>query len=134
MNNGIGKTKKVTPAGLANLFIVYFIWGSTYLAIRIGIRDGSGFEPFWFGGLRVLTAGILLILWGLLRGKNIRPSKKDLFVLAATGLLLWIGGNGLIGFYYRFQETLKPSYYFAADRIFRNSGSQFPGSNLRCQG
>ena len=96
MNNGLGKTKKVTPAGLAHLLIVYFVWGSTYLAIRIGIRDGSGFEPFWFGGLRVLIAGILLILWGLLRGKNIRPSKKDLLVLAATGLLLWIGGNGLV--------------------------------------
>jgi len=96
MNNGLSEAKKVTPAGLINLFVVYFVWGSTYLAIRIGIRDGSGFDPFWFGGLRVLLAGIVLILWGYIRGKNIRPSKKDLFVLAATGLLLWIGGNGLV--------------------------------------
>ena len=96
MNSGLADKKKVTPAGLVHLFIVYFVWGSTYLAIRIGIRDGAGFEPFWFGGLRVLTAGILLILWGLLRGKNIRPSRKDLVILASTGLLLWIGGNGLV--------------------------------------
>lgn len=88
--------KEITPAGLANLFIVYFVWGSTYLAIRIGIRSGSGFEPFWFGGLRVLAAGIILITWGILRGKNVRPSRKDLLVLAASGLLLWIGGNGMV--------------------------------------
>ncbi len=88
--------KKITPAGLAHLFIVYFVWGSTYLAIRIGIRSGSGFEPFWFGGLRRLPAGILLITSGLLQGKNVRPSRKDLPVLAASGLLLWIGGNGMI--------------------------------------
>jgi len=88
--------KKVTPAGLAYLFIVYFVWGSTYLAIRVGIRDGSGFEPFWFGGLRVLAAGLILITWGYIRGKKIWPARKDLLVLAASGLLLWIGGNGLV--------------------------------------
>ncbi len=88
--------KKVTPAGLINLFIVYFIWGSTYLAIRVGIRTGSGFEPFGFGGLRVITAGIILLTWGLIRGKKIVPSKKDLLILAGSGFLLWIGGNGLV--------------------------------------
>ena len=88
--------RKVTPAGLINLFIVYFVWGSTYLAIRIGIRSGAGFEPFWFGGMRVFTAGIILLGWGLIRGKNLRLSKKDLLILAGSGFLLWIGGNGLV--------------------------------------
>ena len=88
--------RKVTPAGLIHLFIVYFVWGSTYLAIRIGIRDGAGFEPFWFGGMRVFTAGIILLGWGLIRGKEIRPSKKDLLILMGSGFLLWIGGNGLV--------------------------------------
>ncbi len=88
--------REVTPAGLIHLFIVYFVWGSTYLAIRIGIRDGAGFEPFWFGGMRVFTAGIILLGWGLLRGKDLRPSKKDLLILAGSGFLLWIGGNGLV--------------------------------------
>ena len=88
--------RKVTPAGLIHLFIVYFVWGSTYLAIRIGFRSGAGFEPFWFGGMRVFTAGIILLGWGLIRGKEIRPSKKDLLVLMGSGFLLWIGGNGLV--------------------------------------
>jgi len=88
--------RKVTPAGLIHLFVVYFVWGSTYLAIRIGIRSGAGFEPFWFGGMRVFTAGIILLGWGLIRGKNLRLSKKDLLILAGSGFLLWIGGNGLV--------------------------------------
>lgn len=88
--------KKITPAGLLNLIIVYFVWGSTYLAIRIGIRSGSGFQPFWFGGLRVLAAGAILLLLGVIRGKSIRPNKLDLKVLIASGFLLWIGGNGMV--------------------------------------
>ncbi|TFG49045.1 MAG: EamA family transporter [Anaerolineales bacterium] len=92
----MGNEKKVTPAGLLNLLIVYLVWGSTYLAIRIGIRSGSGFNPFWFGGLRVLAAGIILLILGFIRKKNLRPSRKDLLVLAASGLLLWIGGNGMV--------------------------------------
>lgn len=88
--------KKVTTAGLINLFIVYFVWGSTYLAIRIGIRSGSGFQPFWFGGLRVLAGGAILLLFAVIRGKDIRPNKMDLKVLIASGFLLWIGGNGLV--------------------------------------
>ena len=96
MENKQETIKKVTPAGLVHLFIVYFVWGSTYLAIRVGVREGAGFGPFWFGALRVLVGGAVLILWGALRGRNVRPSHKDLFVLAATGLLLWIGGNGLV--------------------------------------
>lgn len=88
--------RKITPAGLVNLFSVYFIWGSTYLAIRIGIKEGSGFQPFWFGGLRVLAAGTILVLWGALRKKKFLPSRKDLLVLAASGFLFWIGGNGMV--------------------------------------
>jgi drug/metabolite transporter (DMT)-like permease len=92
----LGNKKEITPAGLINLFVVYFVWGSTYLAIRVGIREGSGFQPFWFGAMRVLAAGVILILWGAVRGKKILPKAGDLLVLAASGLLFWIGGNGMV--------------------------------------
>lgn len=46
--------------------------------------------------MRVFTAGIILLGWGLIRGKEIRPSKKDLLILMGSGFLLWIGGNGLV--------------------------------------
>jgi drug/metabolite transporter (DMT)-like permease len=92
----LANSRKITPVGLMNLFAVYFIWGSTYLAIRIGITEGSGFQPFWFGGSRVLVAGTILVLVGALRGNKVLPTKNDLVVLALSGLLFWIGGNGLV--------------------------------------
>ncbi|MBU1660333.1 MAG: EamA family transporter [Chloroflexi bacterium] len=89
---------KNTPAwtGLLNLFVVYIIWGSTYLAIRFAVRDGSGFPPFMLGATRVAVAGILLISWSALTRKRIKPTRQELITLAASGLLLWVGGNGLV--------------------------------------
>lgn len=88
--------REVTPGGLIHLVIVYLVWGSTYLAIRVGVREGSGFPPFTFGALRVVTAGILLLLWGKLRGGSWKLEGRDLITLLSSGLLLWIGGNGLV--------------------------------------
>lgn len=87
---------KLVPAGLFYLSIVYVIWGSTYLAIRIAVREGSGFPPFMMSMTRVLFAGALLLILGVLRRKRIRPSREELVVLLGSGLLLWTGANGLV--------------------------------------
>jgi len=86
----------VKSAGLFYLTVVYIIWGSTCLAIRVAVREGSGFPPFTMGMMRLLLAGALLLLWAVLRRLPIRPSRKEIFVLTSSGLLLWMGGNGLI--------------------------------------
>jgi hypothetical protein len=39
------------------LIVVYIVWGSTYLAIRITVSGGGGFPPFTMGLWRVLLAG-----------------------------------------------------------------------------
>ncbi len=88
--------KAFNKTGFLHLLIVYFVWGSTYLAIRIGVRAGSGFPPFTFGALRVLVAGIGLMLWAAVRRKKLRISGGDLVTLIGSGFLLWIGGNGLV--------------------------------------
>lgn len=82
--------------GLAHLFVVYIVWGSTYLGIRLAVREGSGFPPFTMAGTRILIAGTILMLLCLIRGKSLKPSRNDWFVFAASGLLLWFGGNGLV--------------------------------------
>jgi len=83
-------------AGLLNLFVVYIVWGSTYLAIRVAVREGAGWGPFWLGAARVLAAAAILFLINALRGKRLKPSRGELGILAATGLLLWVGGNGAV--------------------------------------
>lgn len=98
MTNTLSKLaqKEVDLGGLVHLFIVYVVWGSTYLAIRIGVREGSGFPPFTFGAFRITVAGLLLLLLGRVRGKQVWPGRGEWVTLIGSGLLLWIGGNGLV--------------------------------------
>ncbi len=84
--------------GVIYLLIVYIVWGSTYLAIRVAVREGAGFAPFMLGTLRATTAGILLLGWSYFTGKRLWLSRKEFLTVAASGLLLWVGGNGLVTF------------------------------------
>ncbi len=90
------KTSSLSTAGLLNLSVVYIVWGSTYLAIRVAVREGSGFPPFMMGAMRVFLGGGLLLLWAGLGRKRLRLTRKELLIVAASGLLLWFGGNGLV--------------------------------------
>jgi drug/metabolite transporter (DMT)-like permease len=86
----------VNVRGLVHLLIVYIVWGSTYLAIRVAVRDGSGFPAFAMAGTRVFVAGLILLAWGALAKRNLRPTRHDVEMFAACGVLLWLGGNGLV--------------------------------------
>lgn len=83
-------------SGFVHLLVVYVIWGSTYLAIRVAVREGSGFPPFAVGATRLLLAGALLLLGAAIARRRLRLTREELVVLAVSGLLLWTGGNGLV--------------------------------------
>jgi drug/metabolite transporter (DMT)-like permease len=94
---GPGGAARLIPwAGLGYLLVVYVVWGSTYLAIRIAVREGAGFPPFSMGAMRILAAGSVLLLWAAASGRPLRLSRRELLVLSGSGLLLWVGGNGLV--------------------------------------
>jgi drug/metabolite transporter (DMT)-like permease len=82
--------------GLLNLLVVYLVWGSTYLAIRITVREGSGFPPFLMAAGRTILGGLILLVWAKVKGEQIKLVRKDMFLLVVTGAMLWIGGNGLV--------------------------------------
>lgn len=88
--------KSFLPAGLLNLLTVYLVWGSTYLAIRVAVREGSGFPPFTMGLMRVLAAGGILLLWARLLNQRLKPTRQEWLTVIGSGLLLWTGGNGLV--------------------------------------
>lgn len=89
---------RLDPVGLGNLFIVYLVWSSTYLAIRFAVREGAGFPPFTLGFMRAALGGVLLLAWGWLRGEQLKLTRQEFITLAASGALLWLGGNGLVTF------------------------------------
>lgn len=88
--------KSINLTGLLNLLVVYIVWGSTYLAIRVAVQEEGGFSPFILGFTRVIAGGSLLILWGALRGERLKPTRQEMITLIVSGLMLWVGGNGLV--------------------------------------
>jgi drug/metabolite transporter (DMT)-like permease len=82
--------------GLLHLLVVYIVWGSTYLAIRVAVREGSGFPPFIMAFSRVVVAAAILLIWARLRRERVRLTRAEFVLLAGSGLLLWVGGNGLV--------------------------------------
>lgn len=90
------KDKPISTASLFHLAVVYIVWGSTYLAIRVAVREGSGFPPFTMGVLRVWVAGLILLGWAWLRNRRLKPTRAEWGTLIGSGLLLWTAANGLV--------------------------------------
>jgi len=74
--------------------IIYFVWGSTFLAIKIGVAE---VPPFLLAAMRFTVAGLVLYLWMLLKGER-NPTAREwgsVILLAAVifacdyGLLFW---------------------------------------------
>jgi drug/metabolite transporter (DMT)-like permease len=82
--------------GLLNLLVVYVVWGSTYLAIRVAVREGAGFPPFTMAMMRVFAASAVLLAWARLRKERVGLTRAELLLMAGSGVLLWVGGNGLV--------------------------------------
>ncbi|HKG12669.1 MAG TPA: EamA family transporter [Pyrinomonadaceae bacterium] len=72
---------------------VCFFWGTTYLAIRVGLET---FPPTLFAGLRFVVAGALLF-FVMSRQRNARlPLGREWFDLGVVGLMLLGVGNGAV--------------------------------------
>ncbi|MBZ0245165.1 MAG: EamA family transporter [Cyclobacteriaceae bacterium] len=76
------------------LTVVCIAWGTTYLALRIGVLE---FPPFLFSAIRQITAGILLVGGLLAFGKVKLPDKPELMIQAIGGFFMITLGNGLVG-------------------------------------
>jgi drug/metabolite transporter (DMT)-like permease len=72
---------------------VCVLWGTTYLAIRVGVLT---WEPFLFGGLRFAAAGTVVILAMRLRGVRVPHDATTLRDAAIIGTLLLVGGNAAV--------------------------------------
>ncbi|MFD3530919.1 EamA family transporter [Streptomyces sp. NPDC058664] len=87
--------RRITGAVWAALGIVYVVWGSTYLGIRIVVET---LPPFLSGGARFVIAGLLLaaiVAWR--QGPAaLKVTRRELGSAVLVGLLLILGGNGLV--------------------------------------
>jgi drug/metabolite transporter (DMT)-like permease len=72
--------------------IIYFVWGSTFLAIRVGVRE---VPPFLLAGLRFLIAGIVLYGWMRAKG-TASPTMREWRSVTLIALLIFVFDYGLL--------------------------------------
>ena len=70
--------------------IIYFVWGTTFLAIRIGVQE---IPPFLFAAMRFLIAGSALVLWELARGTR-APTRAEWTSASVLAVLIFVFDYG----------------------------------------
>ena len=93
MSPGKTSAPSALSVGLA-LASVYLVWGSTYLAIRVGLE---GYPPFLMGSLRFLAASAVFYAFLRWRG-HAAPTRAQWKNAAVMGLFMLVMGNGLVNF------------------------------------
>jgi len=72
--------------------IIYLVWGSTFLAIRVGVRE---VPPFLLADMRVAVAGAILYGWMLAHGER-SPSFREWISALLLALLIFVLDYGLL--------------------------------------
>jgi drug/metabolite transporter (DMT)-like permease len=85
-----GQKKATTASLVLAFFCVYFFWGSTYTAIRIGAQE---MPPLLMAGTRFLIAGAILLGWCRWRGMRIFWPPKTMAFMGMIGLFLLSASN-----------------------------------------
>ncbi len=72
--------------------IIYFVWGSTFLAIRVGVRE---VPPFLLAGMRFVLAGVVLYAWMRMKGAA-SPTNREWRSAALLAILIFVFDYGLL--------------------------------------
>jgi drug/metabolite transporter (DMT)-like permease len=72
--------------------IIYFVWGSTFLAIRVGVNE---VPPFLLAGIRFFVSGIVLYGWMRLKGAP-PPSRTEWASATLLGALIFLVDYGCL--------------------------------------
>ena len=72
--------------------IIYFVWGSTFLAIRVGVRE---VPPFLLAAMRFSVAGLVLCVWTAARGER-WPRGREWASALLLGTLIFVLDYGLL--------------------------------------
>lgn len=109
--------------------IVCLVWGSTYLAIRVGVQS---LPPFLMAGVRFTIAGLLLGAFAWLRKEALPARARDWGVLALAGVLLLCAGNGLVVWAEQYVDSGTASIYVVTVAIwFAAFDALIPGGTTR---
>jgi drug/metabolite transporter (DMT)-like permease len=77
---------------IAAFLALYIIWGSTYLGIKYALET---IPPFLMVGVRFLIAGLVLLVWCIIK-KEAVPSLRSIVTIALAGVLMLFIGNAAV--------------------------------------
>lgn len=86
------KKEQLTTKLVLAFIAIYFVWGSTYLAIRYAVES---IPPLLMMGTRSLVAGLIIVAWSRLRGDP-WPKTEHFPALFIIGALFFLVGHGLL--------------------------------------
>ncbi|MBI1817859.1 MAG: EamA family transporter [Deltaproteobacteria bacterium] len=92
MDSG-GTIRSLDPRVALAFAVVYVVWGSTYLAIRVVV---ASVPPAASAAVRFVSAGLLLLLIARVTGRTLTMPRCELRALALIALLLLVVGNGIV--------------------------------------
>src|SRR5450631_2626188 len=72
--------------------IIYFVWGSTFLAIRVGVRE---VPPLLLAAMRFLVSGVVLYGWMISRGER-SPERRQWMSASLLAFLIFVVDYGLL--------------------------------------
>lgn len=82
----VGRERKLDLRLVMAFFAIYFLWGATFLAIRVAVLE---IPPFFTAGLRFFTAGVILYLFMRGRGQP-APSARQWRSLTVIALCMFV--------------------------------------------
>jgi drug/metabolite transporter (DMT)-like permease len=85
-------TRPATWKVLLAFSIIYFVWGSTFLAIRVGVQE---VPPFLLAGMRFVLAGTILYAWLRTNG-TASPTSREWTAASALAVLIFVLDYGLL--------------------------------------
>ncbi|MCB4767570.1 EamA family transporter [Ancylobacter sp. Lp-2] len=79
-----------------HLIAIYLVWGGSYLAVKICISGPAAITVPQLQSTRMWGATLLIGLVALARTKRVpRLTWRDIALCTVSGVLMWVGGNGL---------------------------------------
>ena len=88
----VDRLRAAGPTVLGAMAVIYFVWGSTFLAIRIAI---DALPPLFMCGARLSLAGLIMAAWAI-ASRAERPTGRQALHAIAVGLMLPTIGNGAV--------------------------------------
>lgn len=100
---------------VAAFAVVYIVWGSTYLVIRIAVQE---LPPGLLAGVRFILAGLVLAGVAMARGQSLPRSGADWTVAATLGTAFIVLGNGVVTWAEQWVPSNQAALIIASSALF----------------